>query len=353
MEPQKSRWAVVLAGGGARGAFQAGVLAELARRGFEFEAVAGTSVGAINGVLAAQGRHAQLPEVWRRIASEVLDLNKRNFAEILGSTAKVLPAAALLPFVGTAAVLVGVTSIAGLHALRHHAIVRIPKPEHLEAVLAMELEVPLSPGVEFWVTLSSSTPSVGILRHFLDIPTTAHYEPVHARPIRERARFVMASAALPFIYGPVRGEKGGVKWIDGGISDNEPVKVLYERGYRRIIYVGTQDATDINDTDFPEARILHFLPSRSYNGLLRMLDFSPEAVETAIDLGRSDAARVLDRVEGLSANVAAIRESLVDASESLKRSDVAMAEWSVRAMEHTIARDIALQRVRDRLTRED
>lgn len=353
MKDPKTGWALVLAGGGARGAFQAGVLAELARRGFAFDAVAGTSVGAINGILAAQGRHAQLPSVWRKISKDVLKLNKRNFAAILGSTAKVLPATTLLPFVGTAAVLLGVTVVATANEFRHQIVVKIPTPEHLESVLASELTVPLSPGVEFWVTLSPDTPSMGLVRYFLDIPTDAHYEPIHKRPISERARFVMASAALPFIYGPIKEEKSGIKWIDGGISDNEPVKVLYERGYRRIIYVGTQDGTDINDTDFPEAQILHFLPSQGYHGLLRMLDFSPESVEEGLELGRTDAARILDRLEGLTQNLHATRETLEDASESLQRSTAAMDDWSQRSAERTTATAAALTQLRNRILHQD
>lgn len=46
--------ALVLSGGGARGAFQAGVIRSLAARGFFWDVIAGVSVGAINGSFIAQ-----------------------------------------------------------------------------------------------------------------------------------------------------------------------------------------------------------------------------------------------------------------------------------------------------------
>jgi len=55
VENQK-RLGLVLEGGGARGAYQAGVLKALFEAGYKFDGVAGTSVGALNGVMVAQNR---------------------------------------------------------------------------------------------------------------------------------------------------------------------------------------------------------------------------------------------------------------------------------------------------------
>src|SRR5687767_9807976 len=78
-EPGRRRVALVLSGGGARGAYEAGVLSYLFEsiypelpKGFEFDVVSGTSVGAIHAAYVAatatgRGRERSkgLTETWR------------------------------------------------------------------------------------------------------------------------------------------------------------------------------------------------------------------------------------------------------------------------------------------------
>ena len=61
--------ALVLSGGGARGAFEAGVIAGLRQRGERFDIICGTSIGAINGALCAQDDFTTLERMWRSIAA--------------------------------------------------------------------------------------------------------------------------------------------------------------------------------------------------------------------------------------------------------------------------------------------
>lgn len=56
-----------LQGGGAKGAFQAGVIQALTDAGVRFDVVAGTSIGAINGYFVFAGRVDQLPYLWKDI----------------------------------------------------------------------------------------------------------------------------------------------------------------------------------------------------------------------------------------------------------------------------------------------
>ena len=63
------RTALVLSGGGARGAYEAGVVSQLYAQGERFERhLPGTSIGAINGALLAQRPAADtLRSVWSTI----------------------------------------------------------------------------------------------------------------------------------------------------------------------------------------------------------------------------------------------------------------------------------------------
>jgi len=62
--------ALVLSGGGAKGAFQCGA-EKYARevKGYHWDIIAGVSVGALNGVMLAMGKYQRLFEVWNSISN--------------------------------------------------------------------------------------------------------------------------------------------------------------------------------------------------------------------------------------------------------------------------------------------
>ena len=60
---------VFLSGGGARGAYEVGVLKTLLADGPPIQAIGGASVGAINAVLAATGQLDELIDVWRQLST--------------------------------------------------------------------------------------------------------------------------------------------------------------------------------------------------------------------------------------------------------------------------------------------
>lgn len=62
--------ALVLGGGGAKGAFQVGALEYLIEvKEYKFDVIAGVSVGALNGTMLAMHRFDQLKEIWRSISN--------------------------------------------------------------------------------------------------------------------------------------------------------------------------------------------------------------------------------------------------------------------------------------------
>ena len=72
----KKEYALVLDGGGARGAYQIGAWKALLEAGVKINAVAGTSVGALNGALICMGDLEKAEKVWREISfSKVMDVD--------------------------------------------------------------------------------------------------------------------------------------------------------------------------------------------------------------------------------------------------------------------------------------
>ena len=68
--------AVVLAGGGSRGAYQIGVWKALRELGVEYQIVTGASVGALNGAMMAQKDFDKALEMWAKITTpDIVDID--------------------------------------------------------------------------------------------------------------------------------------------------------------------------------------------------------------------------------------------------------------------------------------
>jgi NTE family protein len=68
--PPEAALALVLSGGGAKGAYEAGVAAELVAEGVPIRLVAGSSAGALNAAMIAAGRVDRLEALWRGLTRD-------------------------------------------------------------------------------------------------------------------------------------------------------------------------------------------------------------------------------------------------------------------------------------------
>ena len=74
----KEKYSLVLEGGGAKGAYQIGAYIALKEKGFEFDHVVGTSIGAINGAVIAQGDVEKGIYFWENSNLDAFDDDKSN-----------------------------------------------------------------------------------------------------------------------------------------------------------------------------------------------------------------------------------------------------------------------------------
>ncbi|MEG1500743.1 MAG: patatin-like phospholipase family protein, partial [Clostridiales bacterium] len=67
--------AIVLAGGGSRGAYQIGCWRAFIELGLDFQIITGTSVGALNGAMMVQKNYQLALDIWKEISvNDVLDI---------------------------------------------------------------------------------------------------------------------------------------------------------------------------------------------------------------------------------------------------------------------------------------
>ncbi|SDZ48547.1 NTE family protein [Saccharopolyspora shandongensis] len=232
------RIALVLAGGGARGAYEAGALSvlvpELDRRGQRPSLFVGTSVGAMNAAyLAAAHEHsaeeaaAGLLENWRHVGSghimrplhqHLLLAAMRYVGETLS-----LPGFQFSSLLDPAPLEQRVQEWIDLSSLHHHITQR-----SVDAMAVVATAVRSGRTVVF---VESAVQPVLHRSHILDyVPTTIDH--VHLR----------ASAALPVLFPPVRIEfpaEAHGWYVDGGTRLNTPIKPALDLGADRIVVVGT------------------------------------------------------------------------------------------------------------------
>ena len=76
-------YAIALEGGGAKGAYEVGVWRALDEVDVRFDAVAGTSVGALNGAMMVMGELEQALRLWENIRfSQVFDADDEQLKKL-------------------------------------------------------------------------------------------------------------------------------------------------------------------------------------------------------------------------------------------------------------------------------
>lgn len=259
-------YALALEGGGAKGAYQIGAWKALREAGVTIDAVAGTSVGALNGALIVMGGAEKAESIWENIRySQIMDVDDRAMSRLLKGGVRLDElddvAQQLLDFI------------------RNRGFDVTPLREWI-AQTVDERAVRESPVELFIDTFSLSDGKLLELR-------------AKALPEGTLCDMLLASAYLPVF----RSEKlGGKRYADGGVRDVLPLHVLLEHGCRDIIAVrlfgfGVERPVKIPD----DARIYTVEPSADLGSTL---EFEPERSRRNLRLGYLDMQRFLYGLRG-------------------------------------------------------
>ncbi|HEY8486601.1 MAG TPA: patatin-like phospholipase family protein [Limnochordales bacterium] len=210
---------LVLSGGGARGAYQAGALRALAQRwaGPPFSVVSGSSIGALHAACVAEGLEgedlpgvaARLEQQWRELR-EVLRPNWKSFLQALLGWLLRRPAGRVW---GSVVSLLDEEPV--LRALTQF----VPAGRRMGDYRRVELVVTATDlNAGRTICFDRSTPEV---------------------PVVEA---VLASAAFPVAF---RSRRIRGHWhVDGGVFDNAPLSHAIRRGCRSVVVIATTPACD-------------------------------------------------------------------------------------------------------------
>ena len=260
--------ALVLAGGGGKGAYHIGVWKALREFGVDknITAVAGTSVGSLNAALFMQGDYDLAEKIWISIShDQLLTVNPNKIVSALVSLG--------LSSIFTMSQILSFATMFSQHGIfSREGMIQILNEN-------LNLEYISNSGIVGFATCC-------------ELPfLSATYFSLNNCSSKRLQSILLASSALPIIYGAE--EIDGNKYVDGGLRDNLPIKPLYDEGYRQLIVVHLNREDTIDHSSFPGANIIEILPQNNQGDFIKgTLDFSPEGAAKRIQEGYSDTVKI-------------------------------------------------------------
>lgn len=307
------RTAIVLSGGGARGAYEAGVLSYLFEHvypqlppDFEFEIVSGTSVGAIHaGYLAASAhldpdsRARRLVDTWSGMAlDQVLRLSPGDW---LGVPLRALGVGSLLrrgQDGGPPDVIGGLVDITPLERLVEE---RIPWAS---------LRPNIARGRPRTLCVACTDVHTGLVTVFVDGGEVVDPSPWDTDPYAQAiqteitSHHVRASAAIPFLFPAVR--IGSSYYLDGGLRVNTPLSPALRLGADKVLVIALKAAPGghkvsaqaekaITQPAFVLGKMLNVLILDQLEHELRRVETINTLLGAAADTGGSECQEAITR----------------------------------------------------------
>jgi NTE family protein len=262
----KKEYGIVLEGGGAKGAYQIGVWKALMEFGVKIKAVAGVSVGALNGALMCMGDYEKAVNIWENISySRIMNVDDDEMDKLIGGRFKEINIQAVTKqskkfLVG------GGFDITPLRQLLD---------ENVDEQKIKESEIEFIMG----------TFNVGKMKE----------EEISAKDAEEGylKDYLMASSSFPLF----KNEKLlGKTYLDGGIANNVPIDMLIKRGYKDIIVVRIFGIGVEKKVKIPEDVNVIYIEPKCH--LCNVLEFNKKKAVRNISLGYYDAIRILKPLTG-------------------------------------------------------
>jgi len=238
------RIALVMSGGGARGAYEAGVLSYLFQdlpprlgRPVHFDIVTGTSVGAVHACYVAATQQEpdageRLAAIWRSLSlDKVFEVGATDLIRVpwrllgLGGPAGLLPATAG----GVPERLAGLFDTGWLETIV------------LERIAWDKLRENIDEGRLHALAIAATEVATGRSAVFVDnrtgtVPRWASDPFVVARPAKIGPPHALASAAIPLLFPALR--IGRTYYCDGGLRLNTPLAPALRLGADRVLVIG-------------------------------------------------------------------------------------------------------------------
>ncbi|MBQ2847380.1 MAG: patatin-like phospholipase family protein [Clostridia bacterium] len=257
------KYGLVLAGGGAKGAYQLGAWKAMRELGIKFSAVAGVSIGSINGAFITADCYEDAVEFWKSASVD----RGVNITQELKEPEN------LFSFKNLPALLKEIVKNGGIDAS--------PTGDFLREYINEE-------------KVRNSKTDFGMVTFQLSefAPLEIFIKDI---PEGELVDYLLASSKVPGVskIGPE-----DEKYLDGGVYDNAPIGLLRKNGYNRIIVVDISTRKGFGHRgDFSGAEMIYIRPY-DVEKLGAAFDFSDEMFEKRIQMGYLDTRKAFGYLSG-------------------------------------------------------
>ena len=253
---------MALEGGGSRGAYQIGVMKAFLEAGYEFGGFAGTSIGAINAAMFAQGDFQKAVEMWSNVTTEqlfdsetykLLKIGESKWDMRLLSEARV-----------------GLRKIIDEHGVDTSRIREIIGSNINEQKIRER-------GCDYGLVTVSTNERKPYELFIEDIPQG------------ELAHYIEASSCLPGFHPVVIGKNS---YIDGGLYNNCPTNMLIKKGYKEIVVVRTKAPGVYRIFSIPkDVKITMVVPKHDPGNIML---FSQKKIMENIEHGYLDGLKAIE-----------------------------------------------------------
>jgi NTE family protein len=258
-------YGLVLEGGGSKGSYQIGACRALAEMGIEYKAVAGTSVGALNGAMVVQGDIDRAYALWHDI--NPYNVIKMTDEELEGFSESSSRVDSLNIFMKK---LRKVVAERGLDTA--------PLVELLES--AIDERKIRNSEMDFGIVTVDLTSRKALEIYKEDIPEGRLVD------------YILASASFPAFR---RAVIDGRVFIDGGFYNALPINLVKNKSCSDIIVLRTNSLGVKKRVDRSGLNITTIEPSE---GLGPILDFNSGRTRQNLKLGYFDAMKVFKKLKG-------------------------------------------------------
>lgn len=336
---------LVLSGGGAKGAYQVGLLRAIHEMGIQVDMISGASIGALNGAVIAGAPTfsegvMRVENLWETLAkNSPLKVGLATYVRLmLAAGATVFPNARLL-------------------LLAIGADTSLLSDEPLENLLNEYLDTSgLAAGLPLFISVFRSLGAITDLSRCMfaasGLRDTPNSEFLHLQslPEHDQRNALMASSALPMLFKARKVE--GRKYSDGGqggwskSQGNTPIQPLIDAGCNKIIVTHLEDGSfwDRHNFNSPDLSILEIRPKSSLardtgflGGSKDLLGFDASKIPSWRKQGYRDTLECLGRIKGL-----------VDVQRDLKFAQESLAASQKRCAQADVAFDAMLARIQSR-----
>lgn len=342
--PENMKVGLVLSGGGAKGAYQVGVLKALLELGTRIDMVAGASIGALNGAVLASAPSLEtgverLEKLWLTLAkSSPLSMKVPGYLTLLLSAGLRMNGATALDLLVRVARIgaqrAGVQLPEQLNLLDSGVLCDKPLRDLMDEYLD---PAALASGLPFYVSVFESLGGFADLTRTLaaelglaDTPDSRFLH-LQSLPIAEQKEILLASAAIPMLFAPR--QANGSLYTDGGqggwqkMQGNTPITPLLQAGCNMVLVTHLSDGSLWSRHDFPEATILEIRPQSSFTrdsgffgGAKDLLGFDASKIPSWIEQGYRDTLHCVGRVMKTGASRNKLRRSENALTDSERRN---------------------------------